>query len=423
MPSLFHRDPAPTHAATVEKPPAVHSSPVHDPNDPRPSTATATTAVGGVSPHMHGGHHGGKTTASAPATGGIGGERAFIYQRPTFGEWIKLYWVDILTMAALGAIGLGVYFADPAPTRSFPITFQDGEIVYPQFAYPLRKEIIPIWAAALIAFFVPFAVFCICQIRVRSFDDINTATLGVLYSLICAAVFQVFIKWLIGGLRPHFLAVCKPNIDLATIGSGYRQIMYTRAVCTGDRNEINDSAESMPSGHASAAWAGLVFLSLYLNGKLKLFADYRPQFWKMIAFFAPLLGAFLISGALTIDEYHNWYDLVVGGIIGTSCAFASYRMSYASIWDFRFNHLPLPRTPPLGSHSTWVYSHSHFPYDVSLLSSQNGSGIQPWAGQWRGANVLSEGVGGAPGDALKSGGGALGSGAHSGPYGGAEQMA
>jgi hypothetical protein len=28
--------------------------------------------------------------------------------RPTFGQWFKGVWIDILTMAALGAIGLGV---------------------------------------------------------------------------------------------------------------------------------------------------------------------------------------------------------------------------------------------------------------------------------------------------------------------------
>ena len=72
------------------------------------------------------------------------------FTRPTVKQWFQLYWIDLLTMAAMGAIGLGVYEADPAPTRSFAITFNDGEIVYPQFAYPLRNEIIPIWAAALI---------------------------------------------------------------------------------------------------------------------------------------------------------------------------------------------------------------------------------------------------------------------------------
>lgn len=80
---------------------------------------------------------------------------------------MRLYAVDLLTMAALGAIGLGVYFADPAPTRSFAVDFSDGEsecdgrerasregemmirililrykVIYPQFAYPLRNEIV-----------------------------------------------------------------------------------------------------------------------------------------------------------------------------------------------------------------------------------------------------------------------------------------
>jgi len=208
------------------------------------------------------------------------------------------------------------------------VIFQDGEIVYPDFAYPLRNEIVPIWAAALMAFFIPFAVFLIVQIRARSFWDINNATIGLLYSLIAAAVFQVFIKWLIGGLRPHFLAVCKPVIPqdiLATVGAnnngneaggaygnvanGYRQIMFDRSICTGDKNEIDDSLESMPSGHTTAAFAGFVFLYLYLNAKLKVFSNYHPAMWKIIALYAPILGACLIGGSLSIDEYHNWVSL------------------------------------------------------------------------------------------------------------------
>ncbi len=58
----------------------------------------------------------------------------------------------------------------------------------------------------------------------------------------------------------------------------------------------------MPSGHATAAWAGLLYLSLYFNGQLKVMSAHNPAYWKMIMFFAPLLGATLISGALTIDE-------------------------------------------------------------------------------------------------------------------------
>ncbi|KAK0609571.1 phosphatidic acid phosphatase type 2/haloperoxidase, partial [Bombardia bombarda] len=276
--------------------------------------------------------------------------------RPTFGQWLKLTWLDIVSMAVLGAIGLGVYMAHPAPTRSFAVTFKDGEVVYPQFAYPMRKEIIPIFAAALLAALVPIFVILCMQVRIRSFWDANNGIIGLFYSLITAAVFQVFVKWLIGGLRPHFLTVCRPDLSLASnnpgiVGAGYNaqgfdQIYYTREVCTGDPDEIDDSLESMPSGHTTAAFAGFVYLSLYLNAKLKVFANYHPAMWKLVAVYAPILGACLIGGALTIDEFHNWYDVFAGAVIGTIMAFSAYRMVYASIWDWRWNHIPLNRSGP-----------------------------------------------------------------------------
>ncbi|KIV96049.1 hypothetical protein PV10_03631 [Exophiala mesophila] len=275
-------------------------------------------------------------------------ESGYFNRRPSFGQWLKFTWLDILTMAAMGAIGLGVYNANPAPSRSFPVTFSDGEIVYPEFAYPLRKEIIPIWAAAMLASLVPIFIFLVMQIRIRSFWDLNNAILGLLYSLIGAAVFQVFIKWLIGGLRPHFLDVCDP--DPSAIGgqggNGFRDIMFNRDICRGDVDQINDALESMPSGHSTAAWAGFLYLYFYLNAKMKIFSNHHPAFWKLIALYAPVLGACLITGALTIDEFHNWYDCLAGAVIGSTFAISSYRMLYASVWDFRFNHIPLTRHTP-----------------------------------------------------------------------------
>lgn len=90
-------------------------------------------------------------------------------RRPSFGQWLKVTWLDLVTMVIMGIIGLGVYEAHPAPSRSFPVYFQDGEIVYPEFAYPLRHEIIPIWLAALLGSLIPIAVILFMQIRIRSF--------------------------------------------------------------------------------------------------------------------------------------------------------------------------------------------------------------------------------------------------------------
>jgi diacylglycerol diphosphate phosphatase / phosphatidate phosphatase len=110
--------------------------------------------------------------------------------------------------------------------------------------------------------------------------------------------------------------------------------------------QINDALESFPSGHTTAAFAGFIFLYFYLNAKLKVWSNYHPAMWKLVATYAPVLAATLIAGALTIDEFHNWYDCLAGAIIGTTMAVSSYRMVYASVWDFRFNHIPLSRTHP-----------------------------------------------------------------------------
>jgi diacylglycerol diphosphate phosphatase / phosphatidate phosphatase len=58
----------------------------------------------------------------------------------------------------------------------------------------------------------------------------------------------------------------------------------------------------MPSGHSTAAFAGLIFLALYFNAQLKVVSAHCPAYWKFVITLAPVLGACLIAGALTIDE-------------------------------------------------------------------------------------------------------------------------
>jgi diacylglycerol diphosphate phosphatase/phosphatidate phosphatase len=58
--------------------------------------------------------------------------------------------------------------------------------------------------------------------------------------------------------------------------------MYDRSVCTGDEKQINDALESLPSGHSTAAGAGLVYCALYLNAQLKVMSDHRPAYVQII---------------------------------------------------------------------------------------------------------------------------------------------
>jgi membrane-associated phospholipid phosphatase len=204
----------------------------------------------------------------------------------------------------------------------------------------------------LISTWTPIVIIVLAQIRIRSFWDMNNAIMGLLYSLILGTLFQVTIKILIGGFRPYFLVVCQPDISRAAThdttglnGVGFHQLMYSADVCTNpDKGAVKGAMTSFPSGHSTAAFASGVFLFLWMNAKLKVWTNYQTSFWWLALLFAPLLGAVLQACLLTIDMAHNWYDILVGSIIGTMFAFASYRLVYASIFDWRYNHIPLSRT-------------------------------------------------------------------------------
>ncbi|KAJ2894452.1 PAP2 superfamily protein [Zalerion maritima] len=267
-------------------------------------------------------------------------------------DFVKDAWVDILTMGALSAAALGIYQAPLAAVRTFPVTFdQSGDIVYPEFAYPYRGWIIPAWLSGVLSAGVPGLIIVLVQFRIKSFRDGANAIIGLFYSLILSCLFQVVMKMLVGGFRPYFLDVCKPDVSDEYVqahnasglsGVGFHQSYFSSEICTTeDKATLKTAMTSFPSGHSTAAWAGFVYLFLYLNAKLKVFADYRPRAWKVPVIFAPLLGSTLISCSLTIDQAHNWYDVLVGAVIGTVFAVACYRMVFAAIWDWRFNHVPL----------------------------------------------------------------------------------
>ncbi|KAI0850115.1 acid phosphatase/Vanadium-dependent haloperoxidase [Daldinia vernicosa] len=283
-----------------------------------------------------------------------------IEKRPSFSLWLRVTWPDIVTMLLLGVVAFGVYLLRPIGVRTFPLTVIDartgedtGEVVYPEFAYPYRRQFISSEVDTILAIVFPLFTFLLIQIRIRNFWDLNNAIIGCVYALETSAAFQVMIKWLVGGLRPHFYDICQPDpslaynpdVDVTGLNAvGYRQYMYTSEICTiGQGRALWNAMQSFPSGHSTTSCAAGVYVSLYINAKLKVFANYHPAMWKLVLVYCPILGAALICGSLTVDGSHNWYDILAGATIGTVIAVSSYRTVYASVWDWRINHIPLNR--------------------------------------------------------------------------------
>ncbi|KAI1353189.1 PAP2 superfamily-domain-containing protein [Xylaria sp. FL0043] len=291
-----------------------------------------------------------------------------IERRPTFGQWMKVTWLDILTLFAVGAFAFPVYFlAHPIGSRVFPLDARldgsnssTGSVIPRSFAYPARPQMVSNWLIALIAIAFPTIIMLLTQFWIRNFWDLNNALFGFCYALLASAAFQSSVKAFVGGLRPNFYDVCKPDSDYARDGGnktglngiGYRGDMWSKDVCTTTNAPgLRDAMQSFPSGHSTTMVAAMVYLCLYLNAKLKVFANYHTPLWKLIAFILPILGAVLLCGSVIIDNTHNWYDVLGGATIGTLMAFAAFRMVYPSIFDWRINHIPLNRNTPFDGES------------------------------------------------------------------------
>jgi diacylglycerol diphosphate phosphatase / phosphatidate phosphatase len=194
---------------------------------------------------------------------------------------------------------------------------------------------------------IPIIVISISQLWILSFRIWANGILGLLYAIATGTCFQVILKKTIGGLRPHFLSVCEPVLpaDLSS-GVGFQNLMFTaEQVCTGDKDRIRNGLESFPSGHAEIAWAGMGYLAIYLFCHLKIrnLSRRRPSHWRMCFVVAPLLFATYLASTLVLGYHHHGYDVIAGGLIGLTMAFLGYRMCFASIWDPRWNTVPLTR--------------------------------------------------------------------------------
>nr|XP_056700311.1 phospholipid phosphatase 2 [Euleptes europaea] len=121
-------------------------------------------------------------------------------------------------------------------------------------------------------------------------------------------------KYMIGRLRPNFLAVCNPNWSKINC-SEYVQL--EGGVCQGNIRNITESRLSFYSGHSSFGMYCMMFLALYVQARL-------VERWARLV--RPTVQFFLISFALYVgytrvsDYKHHWNDVLVGLLQGALIA-------------------------------------------------------------------------------------------------------
>lgn len=250
----------------------------------------------------------------------------------------KLFQVaDLACLLIIGLINALLGLVIPPYRRGF--FCNDDSIKYPYSS----KESLPNWVVIIVSVIVPVSVIISCEVgkhwyngdlarqqysqdgdenllcgpytKKPVFQRVFKIIYVFLYGTLVNLLFTLFIKIYVGQLRPHFLAVCKPNMSLINCSDGY----ITNYVCTGtDEAAIERARRSFPSAHSSGTMYGMLFLALYFE---TLFVSKNKGF-----FLKPFIqcGCIMVSlffGLNRVREHmHSWTDISAGFALGAVMA-------------------------------------------------------------------------------------------------------
>ncbi|XP_017084302.1 putative phosphatidate phosphatase [Drosophila eugracilis] len=264
------------------------------------------------------------TSASVAGSSGAASDRRLIQR----------LLMELLVMVIL-IIPICVYeFAVDPVTRGF---FCDDESIN----YPFQDNTITPVMLGLIVGLLPAIIFVVVEYvtQLRAGDISSTVDylgwrvstwyveLGRQFSYFCFGLLLTFDatevgKYTIGRLRPHFMAVCQPQLmDDSTCSDPVNLHRYVENYkCVGEGFTIDDvrqSRLSFPSGHSSMTFYAMVYMALYLQRKItwrssKLSRHFIQFVLVMVAWYTAL--------SRVMDHWHHWSDVLSGSLLGVAGA-------------------------------------------------------------------------------------------------------
>ncbi|KAK7025212.1 lipid phosphate phosphatase 1 [Favolaschia claudopus] len=179
-----------------------------------------------------------------------------------------------------------------------------------------------------IALLVPGAAVLAWGLIRLSFVAIHHGALALLAGRGLSRLFTNILKNRVGRLRPDFLARCKwDEVALA---------------CTGKKNAVLDGRRSFPSGHSSAVFAGMTFLSLWLAGQTAAWCFQTPlpvaslrssRLLRFVLSLLPLCWATFVAITRLEDYRHHKEDVIGGAVLGAVCS----TICYVAFWPSPFS--------------------------------------------------------------------------------------
>ncbi|KAL7628271.1 hypothetical protein AAE478_002470 [Parahypoxylon ruwenzoriense] len=215
---------------------------------------------------------------------------------------IASYVFDWSILVAVGVVGLILgnvspnkrHFSLQDPNISFPFT--ERETVNSTLLM-ICNSVIPVGVILIVVLiFVPGPTVPKgtpkSLIWKRKLWELHTGWLGLALSLVGAWIITQGMKNLFGKPRPDLLSRCRPDIanvakyiigfqtpaDDGSLNGPYNGQLVRAEICKNpDHEMLDDGFRSYPSGHASSAAAGLIYLSFFLASKFAITLPFVPQ--------------------------------------------------------------------------------------------------------------------------------------------------
>ena len=225
---------------------------------------------------------------------------------------IVMDWVGIAFIFALVFL---FYLIFDSPVQLFRLN--DVDLSYPYYQTGVSSIL-----AGTLSILVPIAtVFFFNLFFLWEKWDLYAGLFGTVFAYASSLLITSTLWYFVGGLRPHFLSVCK--IDPSLINPS--RLYYTSDMCDQD-TFTQDTLHAFPSGHASTAFAGCVFASSYLAAHLRLYRNGNA--FKAFIVALPLLCAVWLASSRIADRHHSPFQVLVGSLIGILAALIAYKMAY-----------------------------------------------------------------------------------------------
>lgn len=134
-------------------------------------------------------------------------------------------------------------------------------------------------------------------------------------------------KYTIGRLRPHFLAVCQPQLTDGSLCSDLSNLhrYVENYECAGEGFSVEDVRQarlSFPSGHSSLVFYAMVYVAIYLQRKLTWRGSKLSRHFVQ---FVLIMLAWYTALSRVMDNWHHWSDVLSGSLLGVAGALITVR--------------------------------------------------------------------------------------------------